>query len=193
MKRLQNCFTDIYLNLGESVVCLCPPRCIDLIWITPRPSLLIPLCSISIYFALTQLNVKTALFQVIQFSISTYSSSLWPLDSTLSGATTPNQSGPESDDNEGVPCIPQNSSIPGASPSDCSVSYLGHSLGESYPCTEMQLVYSTAQADWANLLFYDFMIFTIKFYIYMPNFIALSWIVFIVNEICHWKLRLSAK
>ena len=47
----------------------------------------------------------------------------------LSGATTPGQSGSGSDGNEGVPCIPKSSSITGASPSDCLVLYLGHSLG----------------------------------------------------------------
>ena len=31
------------------------------------------------------------------------------------------------------------------------VSYLGHSLGESYPSAEMQSVYSTAQANRAML------------------------------------------
>ena len=39
------------------------------------------------------------------------------------------QSRPGSDGNKGVFCIPQSSSIAGASPSDCLVSYLGHSLG----------------------------------------------------------------
>ena len=34
-------------------------------------------------------------------------------------------------------------------PLDCLVSYLGHSLGESYSSSEMQSVYSTAQADGA--------------------------------------------
>ena len=44
-----------------------------------------------------------------------------------------NQSGPGNDGNEGVLRIPQSSSITGASPSDCLVSYLGHSLeGGSY-------------------------------------------------------------
>ena len=38
-------------------------------------------------------------------------------------------SGPGSDGNEGVLRIPQSSSITGTSPSDCSVSYPGHSLG----------------------------------------------------------------
>ena len=44
----------------------------------------------------------------------------------------------------------QSSSITGASPSDCLVSYPGHLLEESYPSAEMQSVYCTAQADWAQ-------------------------------------------
>ena len=55
----------------------------------------------------------------------------------LSGATTPGQSGPRSDGNEGVLNIPQSSSITGVSPSDCLLSYPGHLLGESYPSAEM--------------------------------------------------------
>ena len=50
---------------------------------------------------------KTVLFQVIQFSISTQSSSIWPIDRTLSSASTPGQSGPRSDSNEGVLHIPK--------------------------------------------------------------------------------------
>ena len=46
----------------------------------------------------------------------------------LSGATTPGQSGPGSDDNIEVLHIPQSSNITGTSPSDCLVSYPGHSL-----------------------------------------------------------------
>ena len=61
------------------------------------------------------------------------------INKTLSGATAPS-----------VLCIPQSSSITGASPSDCLVSYPEHSLKESYPSAEMQLVYSAAQADWAR-------------------------------------------
>ena len=38
-------------------------------------------------------------------------SSIWPIDRTLSGATTPGQSGPGSDDNEWVIYIPQSSNI----------------------------------------------------------------------------------
>ena len=49
------------------------------------------------------LNIKTALFQTIQFSISklfsisTQFSSILPQNRILSGATTPGQSGPGSD------------------------------------------------------------------------------------------------
>ena len=97
-------------------------------------------------------------------------SSISLVDRTLSDATTPGQSGPGSDGNEVVLRIPQSSSITGASPSDCLVSYPGHLLGggvlplwrdavsvfysssqkgyleESYPSAVMQLVYSTATA-----------------------------------------------
>ena len=51
-----------------------------------------------------------------------------PIDRTQSGATTPNQSGPGTDSNEEVLCIPQCSSINGNSPSDCLLPYPGHSL-----------------------------------------------------------------
>ena len=61
---------------------------------------------------------KTVLFQVIQFSISMQFSSILPIDRTLSGATTVDQSGPGSDGNEGVLRIPPNYSITGTSPSD---------------------------------------------------------------------------
>ena len=66
------------------------------------------------------------------------------------GATTPGQSGPRSNGNEGVLHISQSSSITRASLSDCLVSYPGHSLRESYPSVEMQSMYSTALADWAT-------------------------------------------
>ena len=54
-----------------------------------------------------------------------------PIDWNLSGATTLGQSGPWSNDNEGVLCIAQSSSITEASPSDWLVSYVGHSLSAS--------------------------------------------------------------
>ena len=61
--------------------------------------------------------------------VEMWSRSIWPIDRTLSGATTPGQSGPGSDGNEGVLSIPQSSSITEALPSDCLVSYPGHYLG----------------------------------------------------------------
>ena len=70
----------------------------------------------------------------------------------LSGATTPGQSGPGSDGNEGVFRIPKTSSVTGTSPSDCLVLYPGHSLRESYPSAEMQSAYSTAPTDWTMRL-----------------------------------------
>ena len=70
---------------------------------------------------------------------------------TISGATTPGQSEPGSDGSKGVLHIPQSSSITDATPSDYLLSYLGHSLGESYPSVEMQSVYSAATADWAKI------------------------------------------
>ena len=42
-------------------------------------------------------------------------SSIQPIDKTLPGALTPDQSGPRSDGNEKVLCISQSSSITGAS------------------------------------------------------------------------------
>ena len=53
--------------------------------------------------------------------------SIWPIDRTLPGVTTLDQSGPKSDGNEGILCFPLSSSMTGASPSDCLASYQGHS------------------------------------------------------------------
>ena len=96
-------------------------------------------------------SIKQKLFVCLQFKMS--NSSIWPIDRTLSGATTLSQSGPRSDGNEVILCIPQSSSITGASPSDCLMLYAGHLLvaEQSYLSPEMQLVYSTALAYWAWL------------------------------------------
>ena len=74
-------------------------------------------------------------------------SPIWPVDRNLSGATSMSQSRPRSDGREREHSIPQSSDITGASPSDCVVSYPGHSLEKSYSSAEMQLVYSTTPAD----------------------------------------------
>ena len=58
------------------------------------------------------------------------------------------QTGPGSNGNEEVLSILQSSSITGASPSDCFVSYPGHLLGlESYLLAEKQSVYFTAPTN----------------------------------------------
>ena len=73
------------------------------------------------------------------------SSSIWPIDRAVLGATAPGQSGHGSNGNEGVLNIPQ-SSRAGATPSDGLMSSPGHSLVGSYPSAEIQLVYSSAPA-----------------------------------------------
>ena len=93
---------------------------------------------------------KTVLFQAIPFSISTHFSSILIIDRVLSGATTSVKNGPGRDGNEVVLRIPQSSSITGTSPSDCLVSYLEHSLWRYYSSAQVNLVYSTAPADWAK-------------------------------------------
>ena len=97
---------------------------------------------------------------------------------TQSGATTPGQSGPGRDVNEGALRIPRSSSITGTLPLNCLVLYIGHSLGRvllpcrdavgvypllqptgsqdtrwwrSYPSVEMHSVYCTPRPDWASL------------------------------------------
>ena len=71
---------------------------------------------------------KNSKFQTIQFDIITQFSSLWRIDRTLSGATTPGQSRPESDGNKEVLCIPQSSSITRASPSDYCLCHMQDTL-----------------------------------------------------------------
>ena len=61
-----------------------------------------------------------------------WNSSIWPIDRTLSAATTPTKSGPGSNGNEGVLHIPQSFRV-GTPLSDGLMSYLGLSFGESYP------------------------------------------------------------
>ena len=53
------------------------------------------------------LYIITVQFQIIQFSVSTQFSSIRPIDKTLSGATTPCQSRPESDGNKGYSAFPK--------------------------------------------------------------------------------------
>ena len=77
---------------------------------------------------------------------------LFGLNRTLSGTTTPSQSGPGSESSEGVLYITRSSSITEASLSDCLKSYLGHLLVGSYPFGEMHSVYYIAPIKWALVL-----------------------------------------
>ena len=80
------------------------------------------------------------------FSLSLNACSIWPIDRTLLGATTPGQSGPGSDGNEGVLHIPQSSSITGASSSDCLMSYLRHLIREGLtPLQRCNVSYNRSQ------------------------------------------------
>ena len=76
-----------------------------------------------------------------------------PIDRILSGATTPDQSGPGINGNEGVLCIPQSSSITGTLMiglfSDIFKTLVGGEGGLT-SSAEMQSVYSTAPANWAK-------------------------------------------
>ena len=106
-------------------------------------------------FVCTLLKYQTPLFQTIQFTKSHLFAiilnvkQLYLTYRTLSGATTPSQSGPGSDGNEGVLRIPQGSCIFGTLPLDYLLSYPGHSLEVSFSSTEIQLVYSTTPDYWA--------------------------------------------
>ena len=85
-------------------------------------------------FFCAQLNGFKYFYALSQFSISHLFEhiicSIWLIDRTLLGATTPGQSGLESNGNEGVFCIPQISKAE-ASSSDGLMLYLGHSWEES--------------------------------------------------------------
>ena len=84
-------------------------------------------------------------FQIIRFGVITQFSSIWPIDRTLSGATTPGQSEPWSNSNEGVLRIPPNSRITETSPWDCHIQDIRWE--KFYPSAEMQSMYSAAPAD----------------------------------------------
>ena len=66
-------------------------------------------------FVCTEFKCQTVLFETI--------------DRTVSRATTPGQSRPRSNGNEGILCIPQSFSVTGPSSSDCLISYTRHSFG----------------------------------------------------------------
>ena len=116
------------------------------------------LCN-SISFICTQLNGAKYCYVAltIQFNISNFAhSSIWSINRTLLGTTTPGQSGSGSNGNEGVLQIPQSFRI--GTSSDGLVSYPGHTLAEGfYLSEEMESVYSKIPADWVEIfLILDF-------------------------------------
>ena len=80
-------------------------------------------------------------------------SSIWLIDRTLSGATTPGPSGPKTNGNEMVLHIPQNSKTE-ASRSDYFISYPVYPLGMYYSSAELHLVYTACPLDWIITLRY---------------------------------------
>ena len=90
--------------------------------------------------------------------------SIWPIDRTLLGVTTLGQNESGSDGCKGVLRIPQIFSITEASPSDCLVSYAGHSLKDSYFPARVQSVYYATPVAWATL----FCVETLKIFVH-PN------------------------
>ena len=87
--------------------------------------------------------------------------SIWSIDRTRSGATTPGQCGPGIDGNEGILRIPQSSSIPRASPSECFL---------SYSTAEMQSVYSVASPIY---LWVHIVLIRLKYFIPKINIIII--------------------
>ena len=103
-------------------------------------------------FVYLQLNDQTVLFQTILFSVSHLFVHSLNVKQFLSGAATSGLSGPESNGNEGVLRISQNSRITGVSPSDCLMSFSDTSWRGSYLSAEMPLVYSPSLANWAKVI-----------------------------------------
>ena len=92
--------------------------------------------------------------------------SIWPIDRTISGATTPGHSAPGSNGIEGVLRIPQSPNITETSPSGCLVSYPGHSFAGWVPlCWDAVCVfYSPGQLGNTNLLFSRIYLGEVKFW-----------------------------
>ena len=91
----------------------------------------------------------------------------------------PDQSGFGSNGNEGVLCIPQSSSITGTSPSDCLVSYPGHSLGGLTPLQRCSRYILQPQPTGPRVSV-------------LSLFLLLSWVTF-YYQICYSGLTFYAK
>ena len=118
------------------------------------------------------IHKQTVLLQAIQFNISTQFSFIWPIDRTLSGATIPDLNETGSNGNEWVFYIPQSSSITGTSPSDCLVSYLGHSLGGGLTLLQRcsRCILQPAGLHWNCVLTLNWIIWNRTVYMYKSGF-----------------------
>ena len=125
-------------------------------------------------FICTQLNcskyyhIKLSKLTSVIFllTVKWLSKSIWLIGGILTGITTLGQSRPGSNGNKGAHYIPQSSRTEAAL-SGRLLSYPGHSLmGSSYPSAGMQLAYSTAPADWAELFTNDYFTY-VKLYNYL--------------------------
>ena len=89
--------------------------------------------------------------------MSAHFSSILPIDRTLSGSTTPGQSGPRSDSNNEVLRIPKISSISGTSPSDCFMSYQDNGGVLSLCRDAVGVFYSPQPTGWLVIWYQSFL------------------------------------
>ena len=109
-------------------------------------------------------------YAVIQCNISTNYSSVWPIDKTLSGTTSPGQSGLSSDGNKGILHTSKSSSVTETSPSDCLVPYLQNALEGSKRFSQciLQLQTTGRHRDKSNCQYlYNTLYMNIYIYIYI--------------------------
>ena len=100
------------------------------------------------WFQVILCNINNSTSVICLHTVKWLNSSIWAIDGTLTDTTTSGQSGPGSNGNEGVLYIPQRTKTE-PSPSDRLVLHPGHSLkGVLSTSAEMQLVHSTAPANW---------------------------------------------
>ena len=117
--------------------------------------------------------------------------SIWPIDKTLRGTTNPGKCWPGSNNNEGVPYIPQWSRT-GASPSNDLVSYLVLELVRIYPSGDKAVLFLRSPA----LSFEIFSSYTIHLYIFVFGIIFtfnLVKVIFMHNVKSRSIYRISGK
>ena len=124
--------TNSFICFSYLVIKYCYLTLIILFNITHSLNVLLCITDYSIRqsFAYTKCAISnnSILFKSFVFTQFKFQTVLWPIEKTLSGATTPGQSGPGRNYHVDVLHISQCSRT-GTSPSDGIVSHAGHSLG----------------------------------------------------------------